>query len=167
MKAGELKRIEEQLVVARCPCSSKSLLLVQRIKGGNARFRVRASAGGIDTNHGVFHRAERPDARLIDRDRCRKNRVTNVHTTRLVPRAGRELVAALSTASRISIVRQHRIDDTSGGRARNASRAERTAKIYESGSISHRGIRALVSDLSGGNSANRLNGRRLIGGHAS
>ena len=50
-------------------------LLIERAEGQDARFRVGASAGRVDTNHSIFFRAERADTGRVDGERGRKNRV--------------------------------------------------------------------------------------------
>ena len=83
------------------------VLLVQRVEGEDARFRVRALSGRVDTHNGVFLGAEATNTGLVDRDRRRLNGVANVDAVHRGSRTGREHVARLSAASGIAVVRHH------------------------------------------------------------
>jgi hypothetical protein len=61
--------------------SPKGYLLVERVEGQNACFRVGANASRVNPNDGVFLGAEGADTGLVDRDRNCHYGVTNVNAT--------------------------------------------------------------------------------------
>ena len=104
-------------------------------------------------------------AGFVEDQRLRQDRVTDIEPGPDRSSACRKSIPALAAAGRVAIVSQHRVDHTRGGLAGDASRTERAAQVRESRSVAHRGIRALIGDLSRVDGAQGGDRRRLIGRH--
>ena len=129
-------------------------LLIQRIKRQNPGFGVGAGADGIDADDGVFFRAKSTNAGLIDSDGSREDRVSDIHAASVGAGTIREMVATLAATSGIAVIRQDRIDQTSGVLAGNASCSQRSTEVGQGGCVADGRIRGLICDLPGGHSSN-------------
>jgi hypothetical protein len=165
-KSEESNWKEQQAWLAAPENVSDRVLLIQWIERKNSRLSTGANAGRIHANQGVFFGAKSADAGRVDRDWRPENRIADVDATGLSPSAGRELISALAAASRVAVVREHRINHARCRRTRNASRTQRPAEVHQRRSIAHRRIRALIGDFPGGDRSHRVHSRGLVRGHA-
>src|SRR5450432_3353675 len=82
------------------PGRARTSLLVERVESQSARFGVGANARWVDANHCIFLSAEAANAGLVDRKRHRHSDVAYVDAGDCSARTSRELVTALTAASR-------------------------------------------------------------------
>src|SRR5580765_3685869 len=105
------KKTKEQRTCVRCSWLvpspryfAKLQLLVERVESQDARFGVGALSSRVHANHCLFLSAEAANTGLVDGDRRRLDGVANVDATSHRACTGREHVAALSAAARVTVV---------------------------------------------------------------
>src|ERR1044071_1590607 len=85
-------------------------LVVERVETKNPSFCIRARAGQVDAKDRIFFSAESLDAGLVHGQRFSKDRVADVDRTNLRSSAGGKGISALPGGRRITVVRQHGVD---------------------------------------------------------
>src|ERR1035437_8918472 len=132
----------------------KRALLVKRVEGEDGRFRVRASAQGVDANHCIFLGAEAANAGLVDRKRDRLDPIAYKDTGYGGAGGGGERISTLAAGGRVTVVGEHGVNQASRGRTGHASDAERTAQRNQVRRIPDSRISGLVSHFASGHGTN-------------